>query len=552
MELRGNAAIGQGMAEEMRRDKDIVMIGLDLRNGGAFGVSRGMVDEFGPERIVNMPISEAGFTGMGVGAAAAGLRPVVELMYNDWATIASDQIINQAASLRYMFGGSIRVPLVVRMPCGGYVREAGQHSHMLESWFSFIPGLKVAAPSTPIDAKAMVKGAIRDNNPVIFFEHKKLYTSRGEVSEDPDYVIPLGRADVKREGRDVSVFCYAYMVRLALLAEEGKEYAVGTPICAVGAAGEALPSGLSAVPPVQTDMPQEAVKAEIPPEPEQGGRIKITPLAKKIAAEHRLDCSALRGSGEGGRIRKEDVLAALEKAAASIPAADEEDEAQPMSRMRRTIASRMSQSKSDIPHTYFKADIDMMKAIHFRAEAPSHLDPGLTKYGVNEILLKAAALALRSTEGVNVSLRGNEIIHHRRIHLGMAVSVPYGLVVPVIQDADRLSLAQLGRTATAYAEQARNGTLPPEALDGSTFTVSSLGRWRIPEFTAIINPPNAAILAVGAVRDEAVVVNGEIAVRAMLHTTLSIDHRVIDGALAAEYLMKLKEILEHPYMLLVN
>lgn len=216
MELRGNAAIGQGMAEEMRRDRNVVLIGLDLRNGGAFGVTRGMVDEFGPARIVNMPISEAGYTGLGVGAAAAGLRPIVELMYNDWATIASDQIINQAASLRYMFGGSIQVPLVVRMPCGAYVREAGQHSHMLESWFTFIPGLKVAAPSTPADAKAMVKGAVRDNNPVIFFEHKKLYTSRGPVSEDPDYVIPLGRADVKRQGRDVSVFCYAHMVTLAL------------------------------------------------------------------------------------------------------------------------------------------------------------------------------------------------------------------------------------------------------------------------------------------------------------------------------------------------
>lgn len=223
MEIRGNNAVRQAMSEEMRRDKDVVLIGLDLRNGGAFGVTPGMLDEFGPERIVNMPIAEAGYTGVGVGAAAAGLRPIVELMYNDWATIASDQIINQAASIRYMFGGRIKVPLVIRMPCGGYLREAGQHSHMLESWFTFIPGLKVAAPSTPMDAKAMLKAAIRDNNPVIFFEHKKLYTMRGEVSEDPDYVIPLGKADVKREGTDVSVFCYAHMVQLALKAAEDLE-----------------------------------------------------------------------------------------------------------------------------------------------------------------------------------------------------------------------------------------------------------------------------------------------------------------------------------------
>ena len=223
MKIWGNIALKQGMSEEMRRDENVVLIGLDLRNGGAFGVTPGMVEEFGEKRIVNMPIAEAGYTGVGVGAAAAGLRPIVELMYNDWATIASDQIINQAASIRYMFGGRISVPMVIRMPCGGYLREAGQHSHMLESWFAFIPGLKVVAPSTPMDAKGMIKAAIRDNNPVIFFEHKKLYTTRGEVSEDPEYIVPLGKADVKREGTDVSVFCYSYMVQLALKAAKDLE-----------------------------------------------------------------------------------------------------------------------------------------------------------------------------------------------------------------------------------------------------------------------------------------------------------------------------------------
>jgi pyruvate/2-oxoglutarate/acetoin dehydrogenase E1 component len=223
VKLYGNSAIGQGISEEMRRDENVVLIGLDLGYGGSFGVSAGMMNEFGPKRIVEMPIAEAGYMGVGVGAAISGMRPIVELMYGDWSTIASDQIINQAASIRYMFGGRLNVPMVIRLPSGGYKREAGQHSHMLESWYTFIPGLKVIAPSNPRDAKAMIKAAIRDNNPVVCIEHKKIYTMREEVSDDPEYIIPIGKADVKREGTDVSVFCYSYMVTLAQKAAEELE-----------------------------------------------------------------------------------------------------------------------------------------------------------------------------------------------------------------------------------------------------------------------------------------------------------------------------------------
>jgi acetoin:2,6-dichlorophenolindophenol oxidoreductase subunit beta len=213
-------ALAEGIAEEMRRDPRVVLWGIDIGPyGGAFGATRGLYEEFGPERVIDMPVSEAGYTGCGVGAAATGLRPVVELQFSDWITIASDQLINQAANMRYMFGGEISVPMVLRAPVGGYLSAAAQHSHMFESMFAFIAGLKVVLPSTPRDAKGLIKSAIRDNNPVIFFEHKKLYEETGPVPEE-DYLVPLGKADVKRPGKDVTLVTYAYMVGKSLAAAE--------------------------------------------------------------------------------------------------------------------------------------------------------------------------------------------------------------------------------------------------------------------------------------------------------------------------------------------
>jgi pyruvate dehydrogenase E1 component beta subunit len=214
------------MAEEMRRDPAVVLWGIDIGPyGSAFAATRGLFEEFGPERVIDMPVSEAGYTGAGVGAAATGLRPIVELQSSDWITIASDMLINQAAKMRYMFGGLISVPMVLRAPVGGGLSEAAQHSNMFESIFAFVPGLKVVLPSTPHDAKGLLKSAIRDNNPVIFFEHKQLYEVEDHVSEE-EYTIPLGKADVKREGSDVTLVTYSYMVTKSLaaaerLAEEG-------------------------------------------------------------------------------------------------------------------------------------------------------------------------------------------------------------------------------------------------------------------------------------------------------------------------------------------
>ncbi|MGA4712094.1 alpha-ketoacid dehydrogenase subunit beta [Bacillus safensis] len=214
-------AVREAMSQEMRENQDVFILGEDIGvYGGAFGVTRGMIEEFGPERVRNTPISEAAIAGGAVGAALTGMRPILELQFSDFITIAMDQLVNQAAKTRYMFGGKGKVPLVVRTPAGSGTSAAAQHSQSLEAWMAHIPGLKVVQPSTAYDAKGLLKAAMDDDNPVIFYEHKLLYKTIGEVPEE-QYSIPLGKADVKRSGKDVTIVATAIMVHKAL--EAAKE-----------------------------------------------------------------------------------------------------------------------------------------------------------------------------------------------------------------------------------------------------------------------------------------------------------------------------------------
>ena len=214
-------AIRDALREEMQQDPTVIVLGEDIGiHGGAFGVTRGLLAEFGPTRVIDTPISEAAIAGAAVGASVAGLRAVAEIMYMDFITLAMDQIVNQAAKMRYMFGGKARVPMVIRTPGGGAGRgNAAQHMQCLEAWFCHVPGLKVIMPSTPHDAKGLLKSAIRDDNPVIFVEHKLLYAVKGEVP-DEEYSIPIGRAEIKRHGKDATIIATSRMVHHALLAAE--------------------------------------------------------------------------------------------------------------------------------------------------------------------------------------------------------------------------------------------------------------------------------------------------------------------------------------------
>jgi pyruvate dehydrogenase E1 component beta subunit len=218
-EITFGAAIREALAEEMRRDPKIVLMGEDVAEAGTtFKVLTGLVDEFGTDRIIDTPISEPGFAGIGVGAAMTGMRPIVDIMFGDFMTLIMDQVVNQAAKIHYMSGGHWRVPLLVRATMGATRRTGAQHSQSLHAWPSHVPGLKVVVPSTPYDAKGLLKTAIRDDNPVVFFEDKMSYNKvKGPVPEE-EYTIPLGVGDVKREGRDISFIATSSMVQVALAA----------------------------------------------------------------------------------------------------------------------------------------------------------------------------------------------------------------------------------------------------------------------------------------------------------------------------------------------
>ena len=213
-------AINEAMSEEMRRDENVFMMGEDIAEYcGAFGVSRGMLEEFGKERIMNTPIAEQSYVGAGIGAAMAGMRPIVELMFSDFITVCFDELVNEAPKMRFMFGGKVKVPMVMRTAAGAGTGAAAQHSQSLEAVLAHFPGLKVVIPSTPYDAKGLLKSAIRDDNPVMFLEQKTLYRKKGMIPEE-EYTIPLGVADIKREGTDCTIVTYGRMVQFSLEAAE--------------------------------------------------------------------------------------------------------------------------------------------------------------------------------------------------------------------------------------------------------------------------------------------------------------------------------------------
>jgi pyruvate dehydrogenase E1 component beta subunit len=220
-QLRYREAVRAAMIEEMERDPLVYLVGEEVGHyQGAYKVSEGMLERFGPKRVLDAPITESGFTGISIGAAMVGLRPIVEYMTWNFSAVAFDQIINNAAKLRQMSGGQLQVPIVLRAPNGSARQVGSQHSHSMEHFYAHVPGLKVLAPATPADAKGLLKTAIRDDNPVLFMESETLYNVKGEVSDDPDLLVPMGLASVARPGKDVSIIAWSRMVHVALDAAE--------------------------------------------------------------------------------------------------------------------------------------------------------------------------------------------------------------------------------------------------------------------------------------------------------------------------------------------
>jgi pyruvate dehydrogenase E2 component (dihydrolipoamide acetyltransferase) len=314
---------------------------------------------------------------------------------------------------------------------------------------------------------------------------------------------------------------------------------------------------------------------------ETNGRIKASPLARRLAEEHGIELASVDGSGPEGRIIKRDIEAAIERPPAEAPAEEaapaeapamaeapayqrpaevagvqEEQlyESERISQMRKTIARRLAQSKYTAPHFYLTIDLDMERAIAFRKQLNELAkEQDRAKVSYNDLVTKACAVALRQHPEVNASYleQEGEIRHYKQVHVGVAVAIDDGLVTPVIRNADRKGLAQIAEETQALAAKARDRTLQPDEMEGSTFTTSNLGMFGIEEFTAIINPPNACILAIGAIRDEAVVKDGEVVPGKRMKVTLSCDHRVVDGAVGARFLTTLRHYLEEPMNMLL-
>ena len=351
-----------------------------------------------------------------------------------------------------------------------------------------------------------------------------------------------------------------------ILIQEGVEgIPVNTPIAILVEEGEAVPDASSAQAPaapkaetVSAETTPAAPASKAPAE-DKGERIFVSPLAKRMARERGIALDALTGSGPNGRILKRDVekgAAAPKtapKAAATpvITASEETVRRVPNSTMRKVIARRLTESKTQVPHFYVSVDIELDALLDLRSKLNATAQENSFKISVNDMMIKAVALALKKVPGVNVQFTDAETLHFENVDISMAVSIPDGLITPIIRNADRKSLRDISVEAKDLAKRARAGKLKPEEFQGGTFSISNMGMFGVRDFAAIINPPQAGILAIASGEKRAVVRGSDIAIATVMTATLSVDHRAVDGALGAEWLNALRDIVQNPYFLVV-
>lgn len=386
-------------------------------------------------------------------------------------------------------------------------------------------------------------------------------------------------AEVETDKVSIEIEAFASGILRKILVSEGESASIGASIAYIGSAEEPLPAGpagngKSAAPGVQeSSLAREAATPPVaarsatavltPGEVLPGGRIFISPLARRFAEEHHLDYRQVRGTGPNGRIIKLDIEAALKAipAVAALPEAqalptgseDGEFIEIPLTTMRRTIARRLTQSMQNAPHFYVTSVIDTGKLGELRKQINDYAvtDPNPVKVSFNDLIIKAVAVALLRMPQVNVSFAEDRLIQKKQVHIGVAVALEQGLIVPVLHNADRRSILDIARETRRLAEAARTNRLKPEDLSGGTFTVSNLGMFDVESFTAVINPPESAILAIGSIAPTPAVVDGQVVVRERMKVTLSSDHRALDGAVAARFLQEVRRLLEEPFGLLL-
>jgi len=380
-------------------------------------------------------------------------------------------------------------------------------------------------------------------------------------------------AEIETDKATVEVESSASGVVLQLIAEQGTMVPVNAPIAVVGAEGEKVDVAAAAPSKVESQKSEEKPAPQTPPTPAQttqastpaeSGPVKASPLARKIARDNNINLAQLQGSGPNGRIVRKDVEVALSSGATfdvrpSTPSApitnyqlptSTEDKVIPTTKLRQAIGRRLVESKQTIPHFYVTHEYKMEAVMELRKQINAYLGDN-EKVSVNDFIIKATALTLRQFPNLNATIKGNEIIQFGHVNVSVAVTVPGGLMTVVVKDADVKPLRQISGEIKEMAARARDGKVKPEDVDGSTFSTSNLGMYDVEEFIAIVNPPEAGILAIGSAKETPVVVNGEIKVGSRMKATISVDHRVSDGAEAAQFMQKLAEFLENPVRMLV-
>jgi pyruvate dehydrogenase E2 component (dihydrolipoamide acetyltransferase) len=382
-------------------------------------------------------------------------------------------------------------------------------------------------------------------------------------------------AEIETDKATMELEAFDEGVLAQILVEEGQAVPIGTPLAILSSGDDTVEAPARPRPSEPTPTPPAT---QLPASPAPAVRaaddhVKASPVARAMAREFGVDLQTITGGGPGGRVVRADVEAArsvgstpdasatltapsrkdspADARRAAVAATGDDDEEIPLTNLRKVTARRLVTSMQEAPHFYLTTVIDAEELVVFREDLNARIAKTGIKVSVNDLIVKACATALRAHPGVNASWAGDKILRHRRVHVGLAVALDTGLIVPVVRDADTKSLTHIAVEARGLAEKARAGKLTPDEFTGGTFTVSNLGMYGIDHFTAVINPPEAAILAVGATKPEPVASGGAVVVRHTLRLTLSIDHRVLDGAAGARFLASVKELLEEPLRIVV-